>query len=244
MEAARVEAQLAPTVSPDSSCSVYWLVPEHLGELDAAISSATSSTGTEPWGFLGWWENSKDLKPYAADISQADRLAGYYRIGDVGMKASVLALAALRDEWFWQLFAGGIHPHQICGALMPPDVKVPAGWSYAGLQLVLSQAARQVRPGRATHQYSIEALAQAFLAEVVLAGGIAVTRLQAELLPPGLALTASREVIDEVEAEFQSYSPASPIKVQRSIALGGNWLSVEEFTDLHVRSPASERAES
>jgi hypothetical protein len=83
--------------------------------------------------------------------------------------------------------------------------------------------ARQVRPGRATHDYVLRALTQAFLAETVLAGGIAVTRLQAELLRPGLALTGTSKSIDEAAAEFQDFQQADPIKVERSVFLGGNW---------------------
>jgi hypothetical protein len=106
---------------------------------------------------------------------------------------------------------------------MPPGSQFPGGWTYAGLQLVLSEAARQVRPGRATHDYVLRALTQAFLAETVLAGGIAVTRLQAELLRPGLALTGTSKSIDEAAAEFQDFQQADPIKVERSVFLGGNW---------------------
>jgi hypothetical protein len=219
----RIEAQLEASVSADSSCSVYWLIPDATPEeLHEAMSALASRTAMTPWGFLGWWDQTTKLDAHAADIDQAGHLSGHYSIGDTRTTGSILELPLLSNSWFWQLVAE-LRQNQICAALMPPGSQFPGGWTYAGLQLVLSEAARQVRPGRATHDYVLRALTQAFLAETVLAGGIAVTRLQAELLRPGLALTGTSKSIDEAAAEFQDFQQADPIKVERSVFLGGNW---------------------
>jgi hypothetical protein len=106
---------------------------------------------------------------------------------------------------------------------MPPGNDPPAGWAYAGLQLVLAEAARQVRPGRVTHDYTLRALVQAFLAESLLSDGIAVSCLRAQLTGPVLALTASKEMIDEIEREFQAVADIDSLLLERSRFLGGNW---------------------
>jgi len=224
MKTNRIQAQLEASVSADTSCSVYWLIPDaDAEELHEAMSALTSRTEMTPWGFLGWWDQTAKLDPHAADISQAERLFGHYSIGDTRMTGSTLALPPLAGSWFWQLFAAGMRQNQICAALMPPDSPFPGGWTHAGLQLVLAEAARQVRPGLATHYYALRALAQAFLAETVTAGGIAVTRLQAELMRPGIALTGTSEMIDEAAVEFQNFQRADPVQVERSVILSGSW---------------------
>jgi hypothetical protein len=60
-------------------------------------------------------------------------------------------------------------------------------------------------------------------AEVLLAGGVSVTRLRAELLAPGIALTAAKMIIDKISAALISARPIEPILVERSRHLGGDW---------------------
>ncbi len=104
------------------------------------------------------WDHSKLLEAMAAEISHASRISAEYTIGDTRMKADMLALPLLEDDWFWVQFGVTMRPHQLCAALLSANAPEAGGWRYAGLQLVLSAAARQARPG-AGHGYTLRALA-------------------------------------------------------------------------------------
>ena len=222
MQTTRIEAELDASLAPDNACSVLWLVPEGEGDLERAMSVAAALPARSAWGFLGAWERSKLRQSAAADISRSSRMSAQYILGDTQMQADLLALDPMRDGWFWSIFAGRASPHQICAALVPAQARLPTGWTVAGLQLVLTAAARQARPG-ASHAFVLRALEQAFLAETVVAGGIAATRLRAELLGPGIALTGSGELIDEVASELGDSRAVDPLLVERSRYLSGDW---------------------
>jgi hypothetical protein len=223
MQIARVEAELEATLSPDSSCSVLWLVPEAEGEdLGMAVAAVAELSAMTAWGFIGTWERSKLLGDRAAAISNASRLSAEYAISATRMKADMLELPFPNNNWFWAHFGTAIRPHQICGVLLPAAAPETGGWTYAGLQLVLSAAARQARPS-ASYEYTLRALEQAFLAEIVVAGGIGVTRLRAELLRPGIALTSTRNLIDSISAALGDARAIDPLLVERSRLLRGSW---------------------
>jgi hypothetical protein len=222
MEVARFEADLDATLSPDNSCSLLWLVPgADPQELGRGMAEVGAAAAMPAWGFVGLWEGSRLLEARAADISVLSRGSAEYIVDNTRMKANVLALPFEESGWFWSQFGAEIRPHQICGALIPSGAE-PRGWTYAGLQLVLSAAARQARPG-ASHEYTLRALEQAFLAESVAAGGIAVTRLRAELLRPGIALTARRDLMDRVSGSIADAPAIDPLLIERSRFLTGNW---------------------
>jgi hypothetical protein len=223
MDIARIEAHLEVAWSADTSCSVLWLVPERDPEelADAMAAIGDSAAEMPASGFVGVWEGSELLAAHAADIARSTELSARFSVGQTRMISDMVALPASADEWFWPLFAMKVRPHQICAALVPAG-DVSSGWKFAGLQLVLAAAARQARPG-SSHGFTLRALEQAFLAETLTAGGIAVTRLRAELLPPGIALTSTPAVIDRIRAALAGARPVEPLLVDRSRHLGGAW---------------------
>ncbi len=223
MRTARIETQLDVPLSPDNSCSVLWHVPEaDAQELTSAMNAVAGLAEMPAWGFVGMWEGSRLLESRAADIARSSRLTGQYSVGDTRMKGDILAMLPVEGDWFWTQFGAKISPHQICAAFVPFGAPVLAGWTHAGLQLVLTAAARQARPG-ASHRYLLSALEQAFLAEVLVAGGIAFTRLRAELVGPGIALTAVKDVIEKVSSELAGMQPVDSQLVERSRLLSGDW---------------------
>jgi hypothetical protein len=223
LETARIEARLDLSLSADNSCSVLWAVPEDdPGELGIVMTAIAKLSAMTTWGFVGRWERSKLLESNEADIIDLSRLAAHLSIGDTRMNADMLEVPIQESSWFWTQFGTKMRPHQICAAVVPSSTSDHAGWKYAGLQLVLGAAARQARPG-SSHQYTLRALEQAFIAETLVAGGIAVTRLRAELLRPGIALTSTRDLIDRVSVELTSERAIDPLLVQRSRELSGNW---------------------
>ena len=173
-------------------------------------------------GFLGSWDETKNLDAYSGHINASARLPASLSIGDTRLVANALDLGS-GGGWFWPLFGGGTRPHEICAGLVPADAGLPAGWMHAAPLLVLEQASVQARPGRVSERYTLHAHAHAFIAETVRAGGIAVTRLDAELMRPGIALTAPTGLIDEIADELRGATQAPPSRVARSVHLSGNW---------------------
>lgn len=222
METARIEAELDIALSSDNSCSVLWLVPESdPQDLASTMTVVTEHADMMVWGFIGAWERSKFWESRAADIDRLSRGSAECTVGDTRVQAQMLALPVEDQNWFWAQFGTGMRPYQICAVLMPVNAQL-RGWTYAALQLVLSAAARQVRPG-ASYQYVLRFLQQAFLSEVIAAGGIAATRLRAELLQPGIALTSTSELIGSVSAPIADARAIDPLLTERSRLLSGNW---------------------
>ena len=87
---------------------------------------------------------------------------------------------------------------------------------------MLAAASVQVRPGP-THRQVLEVLAEAFIAETLTVGGIAITRVCPDLLRPGIAVTAKPAVIDQIATGFADSASADPLRVQRSRYLGERW---------------------
>jgi hypothetical protein len=222
MQTTRIEAELDAPLSPDNSCSVFWLVPDAEGELEQAMNAVAETSAMAAWGFIGAWERSKLREATGADVARSSRMSGQFVLGDTRMHADLLTLSSADDDWFWAYFGKAIRPHQIAAALVPSAARWPGGWTFAGLQLVLTAAALQARPG-ASHGFVLGALEQAFLGETLAAGGIAVTRLRAELLGPGIALTASGALIDAVSSRLPAAGAIDPLLVERSRSLSGDW---------------------
>ncbi len=80
----------------------------------------------------------------------------------------------------------------------------------------------QVRPGP-THGQVLEMLAEAFIAETLAVGGIAITRVCPELLRPGIAVAARPAVIEHIAARFTDAAAADPFQVQQSRHFGERW---------------------
>jgi hypothetical protein len=223
VKAALMEDRLGVVLSADSSCSVFWLLAEDGGaELAAVLGTVTERTGLVPWGFAGRWEGSSAFEPRWAELQHASRLRGEFSIGRVRLEACAAQGAVLDGEWFWAAFGGALHPHQVCAALMPPAAGASGGWVHAGLELVLAAAAVQARPGP-SHRQVLPVLAQAFIAETLLAGGAAVTRVTPELLWPGIALTLASPLAGQLADTLATTPPIDPLKLERSRHLSGSW---------------------
>jgi hypothetical protein len=53
----------------------FWLIPEaDRGELAAAMAAVLSRMRRKAWGFLGSWDETKDLDAHAGHISASARL--------------------------------------------------------------------------------------------------------------------------------------------------------------------------
>jgi len=164
MQVHRIDTELELQLAADTSCSVFWLIPEaDRGELTATMAAVLSGTRRKAWGFLGSWDETKKLKAYSGHINASARLPASLSIGDTRLVANALDLGS-GGGWFWPLFGGGTRPHEICAGLVPADAGFPAGWMHAALLLVLEQASAQARPGRASERYTLHAHVHAFIA--------------------------------------------------------------------------------
>jgi hypothetical protein len=147
MRTSRAEEQLRVVASRDSSCSVLWLLADNPAELAEAMAAITEVTGLAAHGFAGWWTESARWRPMAETISAAAVADAELRIDASRMAAAMLDLPIATSAWFWTVFGGRIGQRQIAAALMPPHAAPAGGWMHAGVQLVLTAAARQARPG-------------------------------------------------------------------------------------------------
>src|SRR5260221_14235701 len=222
VQTSRVEEQLGIVASGDHSCSVFWLIPGSPAELAEAMATVVEATGLVAYGFGAWWTGSASWQAMAERISAAAVVDAELRVGAPRLAGAMLELPAAAGGWFWVAFGGRIGQRQIAAALMPRHAASAAGWTQAGLQLVLMAAARQARPG-ATPAQVLAGLVQAFIAETLAAGGIAVTRVCPELLQPSLAISASRAALDQIVPALGHFPAADPLLVQRSRQLSEAW---------------------
>jgi len=197
MQTCRVEEQLGIIASGDPSCSVLWLLPGSPAELAEAMATVVEASGLAGHGFAAWWTGAAHRQAMAERISTAAVVDAELRVGATRMTAAMLDLPGASSAWFRAAFGGRIGQRQIAAALMPQHAAPPAGWSLAGLQLVLMAAARQARPGT-THAQVLASLVQAFIAETLAEGGFAITRVCPEPLRPGIAISASPAALDQI----------------------------------------------
>jgi hypothetical protein len=222
MQMSRMTEQLSIVASAESSCSVLWLLPGEGDDLAQPMTAILAASALAARGFLGGWDQSPVWQARTRDVEAVTVVDAEMRVGTVRMTAAMLDLKPDNSMWFWREFGGRIRQRQLCAALLPAESTSAAGWAQAGLQLVLAAAATQARPGP-THRQVLGVLAEAFIADTLAAGGVAVTRVCPELLHPGIAITGRPEVVDSITAGLKDAVPADPLLVERSRYLSRPW---------------------
>jgi hypothetical protein len=222
MQTSRMTEQLSIVASAESSCSVLWLLPDEGDDLAQPMTAVLEASPLAARGFLGVWDQSKAWQARTREVEAVTVLDAEMRVGTVRMTAAMLDLRPDSSAWFWREFGGRVRQRQLCAALVPAEATSAAGWAQAGLQLVLAAAAVQVG-WSATHQQVQRTLAEAFIAETLAVGGIAVTRVCPELLHPGIAVTARAGVGDSITTGLRDAVPADPLLVERSRYLSEPW---------------------
>jgi hypothetical protein len=222
MQMSRMTEQLSIVASADNSYSVLWLLPDEGDDLAQPMTGIQAASALAARGFLGAWDQSATWQARTRDIEAVTVLDAEMRVGTVRMTAAMLDLRPDHGVWFWREFGGRIRQRQLCAALVPAEATSAAGWAQAGLQLVLAAAAVQARPGP-THHQVLGVLAEAFIAETLAAGGVAVTRVCPELLRAGIAITGRPEVVDSITAGLEDAVSADPLLVERSRYLSQPW---------------------
>jgi hypothetical protein len=224
MQIAAFEAELDAPSLQSTACSVCWIVPDDPDdpvEMGEVVARLVEATGTVSWGVFGRWRDSEVLGPPVDQIRASSRLDAELRIGDTRLVADLVSLSP-SDRWFWDEFTNGARRCQVAGALVPRESEIPRSLAYAGLQFVLSASAKQARPG-VSYYHALDVLRQAFIAETLLATGMALTRVVPELLGAGLALTAARGALDQVVGGLSGVRPIDEVLLHRSLALGRVW---------------------
>lgn len=220
----RVPATLNIRLAPDPVwCSVLWLIPERPGEL--AETMRDLARGLSPLGC-----RAVLCRPAAAQPPRM--LAGIAGVGVVGEAtidiqgdASICEIADVdvaQSAGFWSLFEKSPYGRQLCGALFRGEGVSPGDLEKAAIQLGVIAGTGSLRRLASAIEVQ-ETLLDAFIAETVAAGGVAVTRVVPELLRSGIGLTGPDDKIDEVEAQLAHLPRADETATRHSIQLGGPW---------------------
>jgi len=98
---------------------------------------------------------------------------------------------------------------------------VPGHWAYSAMRLVMIAGTTALNRGTAAGGQ--DALLQAFLADTLQGGGLAVIKGALELCGPGVALTGSTTGIDAAQYAFATAARAEDMQVRHSVELTGPW---------------------
>lgn len=109
---------------------------------------------------------------------------------------------------------------QRCAALLPGADSVPDSWVYSAIRLVMVAGTHVLSGGVPG---ALDGLLQAFLADTLQAGGIAIIVGSLELCGPGVALTGARRHIDQAERALGQTRSAEDLLVRHSLELAGPW---------------------
>jgi hypothetical protein len=135
-----------------------------------------------------------------------------------GSACEVVSVDA-QAEGAWQVLASrpGLG---LCAALFPRARTVPDGWVYSAVRLVMVGGTNVLNRGVGG---ALDGLLHAFLTDTLQAGGIAVISGGLELCGPGVALTGSKEQINQAERFLGETRQADETLVRHSVELAGPW---------------------
>jgi hypothetical protein len=228
----RVESELDYWFSAEEPvCSVLWLMGDAQADLVPALIRVSAGLAPLRCGaaFCLPWSHPRMLTRIAGAELLLEATIGF--AGDAltsspspivrhetsrGSACEVVCVdAQAEDAWQALVSRPGL---QVCAALFPRAVTVPANWVYSAARLVMVAGTSVLNRGV---QGALDGLLQAFLADTRQAGGIAVISGGLELCGPGIALTGSREQINQAEHAVGETCRADETQVRHSLELAG-----------------------
>lgn len=219
LRVARLEERLSVEAMGSQACSVLWLIPDQAVELGDAMGKVITSAHQEGWVIVGAWERSASLSPDLATLMAREPPEAELRVGPTRLVANAVKVEGSEGGALWREFRMRVRKHEICGILTHAHNQPEAGLRFAAIDLVLAGAARQARPG-ASHDAVLTCMAQAFVAEALAADAVAVTRLEAEPLAPGLALTGRPGTIDRLAPGLEGAAKLEGLTFERARSRG------------------------
>ena len=231
---ARVETELDFWFSGDPPvCSVLWLLGDlqdevvptltrvgaSLAPLRCGVACCVPSSRPRPLAGLAGAEPLLGASVDFAGRTLADSSSPVVRHEtSTGSACDVAAVDADVDAT-WQVVASG-RGLRHCAAMFPGANGVPEGWIYSAIRMVMVAGTNLLNRGMGG---AVDGLLQAFLADTLQAGGIAVITGGLELCGPGVALTGAVDHIDRAERAVRKAEGADGLLVRHSLELAGPW---------------------
>ena len=231
---ARVQSELDFWFSGDPPvCSVLWLLGDQqddvmpalrrigsgLAPLQLAVAGCAPSSRPRPLARLVGAELLLEASVEFSGRALADSPSPIVRHeSSTGSACEVVSADAEAAET-WRVVASGRGLRR-CAALFPGADGVPDGWIYSAARMVMVAGTNVLSRGAPS---AMDGLLQAFLADTLQAGGIAVTTGGLELCGPGVALTGTADHIDRAVRAVGAVQDADEPRVRHSFELSGPW---------------------
>jgi hypothetical protein len=223
-QVARIDAELRTRLEDQApTCSVLWLIGDgSAGDLGRAMSALGEGLRPAYCWASGCWSLAAARPRRLIDLTGREPvMTARIEFPDTAFVADLVPVG-LDDAGVWDLFESGAVIQQLCAAMFRGSQDQPGQWADAATRL--SVAAGVHRWMRLASAFDVEAcLLDGFLAEVLTAGGVAITKIVPELLRAGIALTGMPGEIDRVEGVLAHLPRIDDLAVRRSCQLGGVW---------------------
>lgn len=231
---ARVETELDFRFSGDPPvCSVLWLlgdlqdevvpmltqVSASLAPLLCGVACCVPSSRPRPLAGLAGAELLLGASVEFAGRALSDSSSPIVRHETSRGSACEVAAVDADVDATWQVVASGRGLRR-CAALFLGADRVPEGWIYSAVRMVMVPGTNVLSRGVAGAEHG---LLQAFLSDTLQAGGIAVITGSLELCGPGVALTGAVDQIDTAEGVLRNGEVADDLLVRHSLELAGPW---------------------
>jgi hypothetical protein len=135
---------------------------------------------------------------------------------------------------------GRWQPLRVCAGLFHSAATVPDDWVFSAMRLVMIAGTHVLNLGQG-HLGVPNALLQAFLADTMQGGGLAVSFVGTEECGCGVALTGGPAAIDEAQRPFATAARAEDVQVRHSLWIGGPWPAPGPSGPAYEQSPDSGR---
>jgi hypothetical protein len=205
-----------------AGCSVLWLIPTEVSDLGRAMATLASEANISSCvGVLCRPSTANAANSLSTLLQRNSVVDARVVVGGTEAVCEVMDVQPNEDVAFWELFGRSSYQRQLCGGLFygaPPSL----AWEHSAIQLALMAGAGPLQRLAAAHDVQ-DVLLEAFVAETMLAGGAALTKVVPEMYRAGLAVSGTKDLIERLESVLQHAPRLDETEVRHSVELGGSW---------------------